>query len=154
MAVIYRVSPFIGKIKGNQNATEVSSQLESAINQNAANGWEFVESTNVNIEVQPGCLAGLFGAKADYMRFDMLVFRQSALPGEHVQAASSVAVRSDITAAVPPAPMAEISSDNARKMAKKLAALSFSADEIASQLQDRGVPEADAQAIARVAKGG
>lgn len=72
----YRVIPFIGKIKNSQSAKEVSDQLESLLNQGAQEGWEFVQINNVNIEVQPGCLAGLFGAKADYVRFDMAVFRK------------------------------------------------------------------------------
>lgn len=152
MTVAYRVLPFIGKIKGNQSAVDVSSQLESAINQNAASGWEFVESTNVNIEVQPGCLAGLFGASTAYIRFDMLIFRQTGFLGTPLVSSDAA------TNIVPPASshMASDapSSENARKIAKRLAALGFSVTEIVSQLQDRGVPEADAQAAARGSKGG
>ena len=73
----YRVLPFIGKIKGSQSAKDVSDQLEVLLNQGTKEGWEFVQINNVNIEVQPGCLAGIFGAKADYVRFDMAVFRQA-----------------------------------------------------------------------------
>lgn len=73
----YRVLPFIGKIKGNQSATSVSNQLEDLLNQGVKEGWEFVQINNVNIEVQPGCIAALFGAKANYVRFDMAVFRQT-----------------------------------------------------------------------------
>ncbi|PIQ13392.1 MAG: hypothetical protein COZ23_05770 [Hydrogenophilales bacterium CG_4_10_14_3_um_filter_58_23] len=76
MSYKYRVMPFIGKIKSNQSAVEVSNQLEALINEGAREGWEFHQVNNVNIEVQPGCLAGLFGAKAEYIRFDMLVFKQ------------------------------------------------------------------------------
>jgi hypothetical protein len=78
MAYTYKVAPFIGKIKSNQSAAEVSAQLESLINSHAAQGWEFVELGNVNIEVRPGCLAGLFGAKESYIRFDQIVFRKPA----------------------------------------------------------------------------
>jgi hypothetical protein len=74
----YRVLPFIGKIKGSQSAKEVSDQLETLLNQGGQEGWEFVQINNVNIEVQPGCIAGLLGAKADYVRFDMAVFRKPA----------------------------------------------------------------------------
>lgn len=74
----YRVIPFIGKIKSSQSAKDVSDQLEVLINQGAQLGWEFVQINNVNIEVQPGCLAGIFGAKADYVRYDMAVFRKDA----------------------------------------------------------------------------
>ncbi len=74
----FRVIPFIGKIKGSQSAKDVSDQLETLINQGAQEGWEFVQINNVNIEVQPGCMAGIFGAKANYVRYDMAVFRKNA----------------------------------------------------------------------------
>jgi hypothetical protein len=78
MSYKYRVIPFIGKIKGNQNAVDVSNQLEAIIDEGVKEGWEFDQLNNVNIEVQPGCLAGLFGAKVDYTRFDMVVFKKKA----------------------------------------------------------------------------
>ena len=74
----YRVMPFIGKIKSNQSAADVSNQLEALINEGAKEGWQFEQVNNVNIQVQPGCLAGLFGAKEDYVRFDMVVFKKDA----------------------------------------------------------------------------
>ncbi len=70
----YRVMPFIGKIKSNQSAVEVSNQLEALINEGAREGWKFEQVNNVNIEVQAGCLGGLFGAKSEYVRYDMVVF--------------------------------------------------------------------------------
>lgn len=76
MADNYQVIPFIGKIKGKQTANDVSDQLESLLNQGASQGLEFVQLGSVNIEVQPGCLAGLMGAKADYTRFDMAIFKR------------------------------------------------------------------------------
>lgn len=72
----YRVMPFIGKIKSSQSAVDVSNQLDALINEGAKEGWVFEQVNNVNIEVQPGCLSGLFGAKTDYVRFDMVVFRK------------------------------------------------------------------------------
>ncbi len=76
MAYQYQVVPFIGKIKSNQSAADVAAQLQGVITQYAAQGWEFYQIGDVNIEVQPGCLAGLFGAKVAYMRFDQIVFRK------------------------------------------------------------------------------
>lgn len=72
----YKVVPFIGKIKSSQSAGEVSSQLESVINQHASQGWTLDQIQSVNIEVKPGCLAGLFGAKESYVKFDQIVFKQ------------------------------------------------------------------------------
>ena len=74
----YQVVPFIGKIKGSGTATDVASQLQAAIGQYTSQGWEFWQLSDVNIEVQPGCLAGLLGQKASYVRFDQLIFRKEA----------------------------------------------------------------------------
>lgn len=72
----FRVIPFMGRIKGSGSADEVSAQLQSAIAALAREGWEFDSLGNVNIEVQPGCLGALLGAKANYVRYDQLIFRQ------------------------------------------------------------------------------
>ncbi len=78
MAAQYKVVPFIGKIKSSGSAGEVATQLQAAINANAVDGWELHSFNDVNIEVRPGCLAGLFGAKAAYIQFDQLVFKKVA----------------------------------------------------------------------------
>lgn len=72
---MYQVMPFIGKVKGKQTANDVSNQLEALINEGEKSGLEFVQLGAVNIEVQPGCIAGLFGAKTSYTRFDMAIFK-------------------------------------------------------------------------------
>lgn len=72
----YRVVPFIGAIKASQSAADVSKQLEAEINNQATQGWEFWTFNDVNIQVQPGCLGALLGAKASYMAYDQLVFRR------------------------------------------------------------------------------
>jgi hypothetical protein len=76
MAYQYQVVPFIGKIKSSQSASDVAAQLQAVISQYAVQGWEFYQIGDVNIEVKPGCLAGLFGAKIAYMRFDQIIFRK------------------------------------------------------------------------------
>lgn len=78
MSYQYKVIPFIGRIKGNQTSVDVASQLESVINQYAAQGWEFYQLSDVDIEVQPGCIAGLLGAKVSYIRYDQLIFRKGS----------------------------------------------------------------------------
>ena len=71
----YSVVPFIGRIKDSQSAGEVSKQLQALIDQYASQGWELHEVSNVNIEVKPGCLAMLLGAKSSYIRFDQVIFK-------------------------------------------------------------------------------
>jgi hypothetical protein len=75
MGYQYKVVPFIGQAKGSLSAAAVAQQLEMVILQYASQGWEFFQLSDVNIEVQPGCLSGLFGAKVQYVRFDQLIFR-------------------------------------------------------------------------------
>lgn len=70
----YKVVPFAGKTKGTANASEIAAQLQSEIAHNAVNGWIFHSFNKVSIEVQPGCLSGLFGAKTAYMDMDQLIF--------------------------------------------------------------------------------
>ena len=72
----YRVVPFIGQSKGRLSANDVAKQLEAVIAQHAHAGWEFCQLSDVNIEVQPGCVAGIFGASTQYARFDQLIFRK------------------------------------------------------------------------------
>jgi hypothetical protein len=71
----YKVVPFIGQSRGSLSASDVALQLETVIRQQVAEGWEFYQLSDVNIEVQPGCIAGLFGAEVQYVRFNQLIFR-------------------------------------------------------------------------------
>jgi hypothetical protein len=78
----YKVVPFIGKLKSGlfgsvEDAGGVSTQLETVINQHTSQEWEFVTLNDVNIEIKPGCLAGLFGSKTAYMPFDQVIFRRA-----------------------------------------------------------------------------
>ena len=74
----YKIVPFIGKIRSDQGADIAAQQLESVISQYVNAGWEFVQLGDVNIEVQPGCLAGLFGQKSAYITFDQIIFRKAS----------------------------------------------------------------------------
>lgn len=76
MTYQYQVVPFIGKIKSGQSAAEVAAQLQTVITQYVAQGWEFYQISDVTIEVQPGCIASLFGTKMSYIRFDQIIFRK------------------------------------------------------------------------------
>ena len=77
LARITKVIPFIGESRGRLSANDVESQLQSVIAQHAAADWEFCQLSDVNIEVQPGCIAGLFGATVHYARFDQIIFRRT-----------------------------------------------------------------------------
>lgn len=76
----YLVMPFIGRIKrgffNSENASDVSNQLQAVINQQASRGWAFHSLEKVDVEVAPGCIPSLFGAKSSFITFDQLVFRR------------------------------------------------------------------------------
>lgn len=75
----YRVIPFIGQVKAGDKhgASTVATQLQAMIAEQAAQGWELVQVANVQIQVAPGCLAGLSGAKVAYVGFDQVIFRRA-----------------------------------------------------------------------------
>jgi len=76
---LYKVVPFVGRIStgmfSTDNANTVAGQMQAAIEREAIAGWDFHSFAKVDVEVKPGCLASLFGARAAYVTFDQLVFR-------------------------------------------------------------------------------
>jgi hypothetical protein len=78
----YRVVPFVGQIKqgffSTDNAATVSGQLQKLIDATATDGWEFYSVEKIDIEVKPGCLSSLLGAKVTYITFDQVIFRRAA----------------------------------------------------------------------------
>ncbi len=76
MAYQYKVVPFNTRVKMGSPTAECSTQLETVINDHAKDGWEFFQLSQINILVQPGCLAGLGGARPTYMPIDQVVFRK------------------------------------------------------------------------------
>jgi hypothetical protein len=72
----YKTVPFIGRGKDELNAKIIAQQLTDLINVNSQDGWVFDQINNVNIDVQAGCLASLFGQRSFEKRFDMLIFRK------------------------------------------------------------------------------
>jgi hypothetical protein len=77
----YLVVPFVGQLKSSlisvENARKVSEQLQAVISQYTRNGWEFYRIDKVDIQVTPGCLAALFGARVSFITFDQVIFRRA-----------------------------------------------------------------------------
>ena len=77
----YKVVPFIGQIStglfSRDNAATVSKQLQELINQHSNQGWEFYSVEKINIEIKPGCIAGLLGRTSNFVSFDQVIFRKS-----------------------------------------------------------------------------
>lgn len=76
----YRVIPFVGHLKSGfftvENAQKVSEQLQGVINQHTQGGWEFYRIDKIDIQITPGCLASLFGARVSFITFDQVIFRR------------------------------------------------------------------------------
>lgn len=73
----YKVVPFMGQVQAKESSSVVSQQLESILNQHAADGWELHSLGSVDIEVQPGCLSTFLGQKTSYVRHDQVILRRS-----------------------------------------------------------------------------
>lgn len=76
MALTYQVIPFRGQAKDAANPAATAQQLAQMINAAVADGWEFVEVANITIDVSPGCLGSLLGAKAGSVTHEQVVFRR------------------------------------------------------------------------------
>jgi hypothetical protein len=72
----YKAIPFTGIVES-FSPSQVAQQLSLSINVELAGGWEFYQINAVNINVSPGCLESLFGAKSSTTKHDMLIFRRA-----------------------------------------------------------------------------
>lgn len=55
---------------------EAASYLESLVNQWAEQGWEFLRVDAIGVQVQPGCLMGLFGQSSTPTIYYVITFRR------------------------------------------------------------------------------
>jgi hypothetical protein len=78
MAYVYQTISFIGYVNDMVVKPEVvAKQLNDLINEQALAGWDFYQVNSVNIHVNPGCIAALFGVKGFEKKYDMVIFRKS-----------------------------------------------------------------------------
>lgn len=52
------------------------STIESIINQYDKQGYELAQVAQISVAEQPGCLAGIFGAKTLYATYNALIFKK------------------------------------------------------------------------------
>ena len=62
--------------KGKDLHSTAVNTYEKIINDAAAGGWELVVVDTVESVQQPGCIASLFGSKAEVVTFKLLVFKK------------------------------------------------------------------------------
>jgi hypothetical protein len=59
-----------------QNGSEAAKYLETIVNENAGDGWEFYRVDSIGVRVQPGCLGVLLGHKQQTMEYYVITFRR------------------------------------------------------------------------------
>lgn len=75
----YLVIPFQGQLREGGQVAEVSNQLQKVINKYSSEGWNFVAVNNINIQITPGCLSILSGARQSYVTYDQIIFRRDKI---------------------------------------------------------------------------
>jgi hypothetical protein len=81
MAVQYKmvqIPPDITVQAKAHKGNEAAAYLEQVVNQYAAQGWEFYRVDPIGVEVRPGCLAGLLGAKTSEYVYYVITFRKGS----------------------------------------------------------------------------
>lgn len=80
----YRVVPFraTAKTQDARGAAQVAEQLQHAIQEHVNAGWEFVRVEQVQMQINPGCIAALLGARANVVPLDQIVFRMPKAKSE------------------------------------------------------------------------
>lgn len=73
----YKVKPFIAKVSNSANSTDVATQVESFINQETSDGWEFVSCGNIDTQISgsSGCF-GIGATAASSASIMVLVFKK------------------------------------------------------------------------------
>ena len=60
--------------RGNEAAVYLQSVVDSEVRE----GWEFYRVDSIGVQVKPGCLAGLLGQAIQYSTYHVITFRQAA----------------------------------------------------------------------------
>jgi hypothetical protein len=71
-----QVPPTINVKARDQSGKEAAIYLEGIANQGAKDGFEFYRVDTVGVVVEPGCLAGLFGAKRTLTEYYVVTLRR------------------------------------------------------------------------------
>ncbi|HEB87584.1 MAG TPA: DUF4177 domain-containing protein [Gammaproteobacteria bacterium] len=58
-------------------SSAAADYLESIVNEQAADGWEFWRVDTIGVRTSPGCIASIFGAKEIDAMYYVVSFRKS-----------------------------------------------------------------------------
>ena len=71
-----QVPPNVSVTAKAHRGNEAAAYLQEVVNSHAGDGWEFQRVDSIGVNVEPGCLAGLFGQKAERSLFYVITFRK------------------------------------------------------------------------------
>lgn len=63
-------------VSKSQQGTAAAEYMESVVNEQAAEGWEFYRVDQVGVDVKPGCLSSILGRQSATVTYYVLTFRQ------------------------------------------------------------------------------
>lgn len=70
-----QLAPIVTIEHGKQKGNEAALYLQNIVDDHAKQGWEFYRIDTIGVAEKPGCLAGLFGAKATAIEYYVATFR-------------------------------------------------------------------------------
>ena len=73
-----QVPPNIIVKEKDQRGNEAAYYLQSLVNEQATEGWEYYRVDTVGVVTPVGCMAALFGAKETLREYYVVTFRKSA----------------------------------------------------------------------------
>ena len=83
-----QVPPTVALASSKERGNEAAIYLARVVNQHSKVGWEFYRVDSIGVQVPPGCLAGLAGAKPTTAVHYVITFRKTESPdapsGAHV----------------------------------------------------------------------
>lgn len=71
-----QIPPNISVQAKSHKGNEAAAYLQNVVNNEATEGWEFYRVDSIGVEVQPGCLAGLFGQRSEGTTYHVITFRR------------------------------------------------------------------------------
>lgn len=74
---VYRMEQIPRNIRtdGVEGGSEASDYLQIVVDRMTAKGWDFFRVDTVGVEIPPGCLFALFGAKPEYKQYFVVTYR-------------------------------------------------------------------------------
>lgn len=71
-----QLAPTISVDARKEMGNEAAIYLESIVNEQAKQGWEFYRVDTIGVVTKPGCLGSLFGAKETAIEYYVATFRK------------------------------------------------------------------------------